>query len=237
MSVFGIDVSSFNVITSWQDIRDAGKEFCIIQAGNDLNGQNSMLMNHVAGCDSVGIKYGLYWFCYALNTTEAYQNGQLCGQIIQQNNLQPYYPVYYDVERTGYHGARAGSVEYWEDNGITPTPVFCQSIITAFCNGLKSVIPGIVFGVYFNQSMFVEFDYASMFLAHTDWSHWIAQWDPYEPSWTTWDIWQYGEGPVNGHTGNVDLNVLHDGWTPPTPPGPTPGTRKLPIWFYLKFPF
>ena len=236
-SVYGIDVSSFNIINDWQQVKNAGKEFCIIQAGNDNTGQNTMLMSHYNGCQSVGIGVGLYWFCYALTPQDAYNNGALCGQIITQNNLRLTYPVYYDVERTGYYDYRAGSVENWINHGITPTPAFARSIIEGFAAGLASQVSN-QFGVYFNQGMWYEFDYSTLLSAHPNWSRWIAQWDPYPPtSWTTWDIWQYGQGPIPGHYGDCDLNVLYEGYVPPGPgPTPTP-SGNMPFWFYLKYPF
>lgn len=233
-SVYGIDVSSFNTVTDWQLVKTSGnKEFCIIQAGNDNTGQNSMLMTHYNGCVSAGIDVGLYWFCYALTPQAAFDNGALCGQIIQRNNLALRYPVYYDVEATGSY-ENPGSVENWINNGINPTPAFVHSIIEGFAAGLASEVSN-TFGVYFNQSMYYQYGYATMYAAHPGWSKWVAQWDPYPPtSWTNWDIWQYGEGSVPGHVGRCDLDVLYEGYDPPGP-GPTAG--KMPFWMFLKYPF
>lgn len=231
----GIDVSSAQGVIDWNQVQDH-IDFALIHinSGTSQTVESRFLYN-ASECQRLGIPFGSYWFCYDLTPQDAYNSGVAGAQILIQNNLQNTYPLYYDLERTGDY-QKPGSVEYWEQHGITPTPAFAQSIIEAFCNGVES--QGVSTGLYFNAAMWNEFQYSAFLAAHPTWSRWVAAWyTTNPPSYTTWDFWQYDNRyTVPGISGAVDMDYLNDGYVPPGP-GPTPVARKMPIWFYLKYPF
>lgn len=230
---FGIDVSSAQGVIDWNQTAPL-IDFAIIHMNSGMTQQpETRLLYNASECERLNVPYGLYWFCYALSAQDAYSDGLAAGQIIANNNLNLTYPVYLDVERTGDY-SRPGTVENWINNGITPTPAFCQGIIEAFASGLTST--GNLMGLYFNAGMYTEFQYQNMLPNHTDWSKWIAQY-PTQPTWETWDFWQYDPvGTIAGISGQVDFDYMNDGYHPPTPPGPypTPTLSNMPIWLYLK---
>ena len=229
----GIDVSSAQGNINWNLVKPS-IDFAIIHinSGTSQSVESKFLYN-ATECERLGIPYGAYWFCYDLTAQDAYNSGVAAGQIISQNNLTNTYPIYYDFEATG-DPDNPGSVEWLVQHGISVTPALVQSLIESFCNGVES--QGLSAGVYFNASMYTQYQYQTLFANHPSWSKWIAQWNSTQPTWTTWDFWQYSEtGIVSGISGNVDLDYKDDGYNPPTPPTPT--RRKLPIWMYLKFPF
>lgn len=229
----GIDVSSAQGVIDWNTVKD-NIDFAIIHINSGMTqAVESRFLYNASECERLSIPYGAYWFCYDLTPQDAYNSGVAGAQILLQNNLNNTYPLYYDFEATGDPN-NPGSVEWLQQNGITVTPAYVQSLIENFCNGVES--QGISTGVYFNASMYTQYQYANLFTNHPSWGKWLAEWSTAQPTWISWDFWQYSEtGTVAGISGTVDLDYKSDNYNPPTPPTPT--RRKLPIWMYLKFPF
>ena len=228
----GIDVSSAQGNIDWNQVAP-NIDFAIIHINSGMTQTvESKFLYNATECERLNIPYGAYWFCYDLTPQDAYNSGVAAAQIIMQNNLTNSYPIYYDFEATGDPN-NPGSVEWLQQNGITVTPALVQSLIENFCDGVES--QGISTGVYFNASMYTQYQYQTLFANHSSWSKWLAEWSSVQPTWIGWDLWQYSEnGTVSGITGYVDLDYKDDGYTP----SPTPVyTRKMPIWMYLKFPF
>lgn len=242
----GTNVYAGYGLIDWSQV--AGNvDFALIRAGFDDSAFpdgayfETQWVNNYTGAIANNIPYGVWWFCYALTPAIARSSGEAVGQYLIDHNLTPTYPIYYDVESSG-DPRYPGSVETWQQAGITVTPQFVQSIIEAWCSGVES--KGFATGVYFNQGMYYAYDYASMFARHPNWSYWLAQWNSPTPTWIDWDFWQYSSGDLDtniipGINASVDLDYLKDGYVPPGPgPGPTPTpSGKMPFWFYLKYPF
>lgn len=235
MAKLGPNVSPAQGTIDWSQVV-GNVDFVLIRAGFDDSSYpnsayfDSQWVNNYTGAVQYNIPYGVWWFCYALNTTQARESGEAVGQYLLDHSLTPTYPIYYDIE--------GASITAWQNAGITVTSSFVLSIINAWCSGVES--KGFLPGVYFNASMYSTYNYANLFTAHPTWSKWLAQWGSTRPTWIDWDFWQYSSGDhdqniIPGINGSVDMNYLKDGYNPPTPPTPT--LKKLPIWMYLKFPF
>lgn len=230
----GIDVSSAQGNINW-NLVEPNIDFAIIHINSGMTqAVETKFLYNATECERLGIPYGAYWFCYDLTVQDAYNSGVAAGQILTQNGLNITYPVFYDVEATGDF-TRPGSYENWINNGITVTTSFVQSLILAFCQGVQS--QGYTAGLYFNQSFYYQYDYATLLVNNPTIVPWVSDIDHSTITWVDWDFWQYSwVGTINGISGTVDLDYKNDNYNPPTPPTPT-GEKKLPIWMYLKFPF
>ena len=91
----GVDISAWQEGIPFDEIKKAGVRFAIIRAGCGKN-KDGQLDKFVAECKKYGIKYGFYWYSYALTVDRAKEEAEACISVIKQ--YDPDYPVYYDIE-------------------------------------------------------------------------------------------------------------------------------------------
>ena len=99
--VYGIDVSDARGTIDWDKVKDSGIDFAIIRAGygnaNAYSWQKDKCFDYnFSNAQRVGIKCGIYWYCYATSIEAAYAEADSCYAIIKNKN--PEYPVYVDIE-------------------------------------------------------------------------------------------------------------------------------------------
>ena len=66
----GVDISAWQEGISFDEIKKAGVQFAIIRAGCGKY-IDSQLDKFVSECKRLGIKYGFYWYSYALTVDRA----------------------------------------------------------------------------------------------------------------------------------------------------------------------
>lgn len=191
----GIDVSSYQGVISWAEVKQAGISFALLRTGygdeSPETQTDSTFAANYDGARAAGIKVGVYHVSYATTTDEAVTEANFCLSILNGKSLD--YPVFYDLEpseKTGQENLTADQL---------------SRIAVAFCNTIKNA--GYQAGVYSTDNVFgdrlwepaiVTYDY---WVAHTGVSH---------PNVGAYTIWQYSHtGTVPGVAGDVDLDYSY----------------------------
>lgn len=182
-----IDISKHNKIVKWAEIK-ANKEIegVIIRCGfgDDMcNQDDNMFLYNVSSCIYYGIPFGVYFYSYAKDTTQAISEylhiKRLCTPLKNYMSL----PVYIDVEEKG-----------------------CENVATAVVTtiGDRLEADGFFVGVYANQYWW------NNYLIGVDrFTKWVARYSNEMPTVKNTDVWQYSStGKVKGIVGNVDCNKL-----------------------------
>ncbi len=131
----GVDISAWQEGIPFDEIKKAGVDFAIIRAGCGKN-KDFQLDTFVRECEKRGIKYGFYWYSYALSVDRAKEEAETFLSVIK--DYKPDYPLYYDIEDKS---------QITELNTRTRT-----DMVHAFCGAIRAA--GYVPGVYANPSWF-----------------------------------------------------------------------------------
>lgn len=221
MSIKGLDVSEFQGIIDWAQVKSAGYQFAMLRAGYGYRTPDQQFQRNAAECNRVGIPAGAYWFCYALSPEDARKEADGCLEVIAPYRME--YPICYDIEHA--------SLTYAEQNGVTFTPSLATQIVKAFCDRIEE--RG-YFAMYYSNQNFLE-TYLSRDL-NRHYALWFARYGSRYDG-IDYGIWQYtSTGSIPGITGNVDLDtgyvdyasvirkagLNHLGSKPVPPPKPTP---------------
>lgn len=184
----GIDVSSYQGVVDWKQVKSDAVEFAILRAGygREISQKDSSFERNYFGCTENNINTGAYWYSYALSADEAKKEADACLKSIAGKKLN--YPVYFDIEDKTQLGL--------SDKRL-------QDIAVAFCNEMETA--GYWVGIYsyksFLESVFTE-DFLkrySIWVAHTGVKATDFKYDH--------GIWQYShKGKIKGILSDVDLN-------------------------------
>ena len=137
MASRGIDVSKHQSVPDYNALKAEGISFVIIRAG--LGGiVDARFMQHYTTAKRAGLKVGVYWFSYSLNTDEAVEEAEDCLRAIDGLSLD--LPVFYDFE---YDTER-----YAKERGVIFTPKLRTDIIVSFCTRIRAA--GYEAGIYTN---------------------------------------------------------------------------------------
>jgi lysozyme len=182
MTVKGIDISQ------WQGNIDLSAlknqvGFVIIRLGystqKDQYAERNMLL-----CESLGIPFGCYWYCYAANTNGAMAEAK--AMVAALGSHKPAYPMYYDIE----------------DNSL-PSGTTLIEIAKTFCNYLES--QHFYAGVYSSLSWF-----NSRLSGLSAFDHWVAEWGSACHYKGEFGMWQYtSDGHLDGYNGRLDMNLAY----------------------------
>lgn len=154
----GIDVSENNGEIDWDSVLDAGVEFAIIRAGWGQGHEDEMFVCNADNALEHGLKIGGYWFSYALNEEEAYQEGRYCRDIIDSWGGIMTLPIFYDQESSSWR----------DNNGWDPACATAQC--DEFADGLS-----LNTGVYANLDWFInKLDYDYLFSKYNG-NIWLAE--------------------------------------------------------------
>lgn len=188
----GIDVSEYNGTIDFEKVKNAGKEFAIIRAGISLR-EDKLLDDNVAGCDAVGLPYGLYWFGKAVTVEQARDEAEAFLTAVEPSGASPELGVWYDLELVSQ---------------AKLTPEKFLAVYEAFASELKPY--GYAVGLYSNKSI-LQTVRNSLPDRMDAIPVWLAQYNKTVTYTGNIDIWQYSKtGAVDGITGDVDLDDLCD---------------------------
>lgn len=70
MASKGIDISKWNTNLDFKRLKTADIDFAMIRAGLGTQ-TDPMFASHIKAAQAAGMQVGVYWFAYALNTSEA----------------------------------------------------------------------------------------------------------------------------------------------------------------------
>lgn len=197
MSYKGIDVSKYQTSINWDAVKANGIEFAIIKcaSGDNIPSQDDpYFLENVAGCEEVGMPYGIYLYSYATNDNQRQSEIDHVLRLLQ--NCNPTYPVYLDLEDKSQLGM---GIDWITDYAVQ----FCEAISNA---GYKA-------GIYANQDWLTNYIYTSRL---NDYEIWIANFgnnDGNIPELNydgQYQIHQYtSNGYVSGINGRVDMNICY----------------------------
>ena len=141
---------------------------------------------NIKNAQAAGLECGVYWYSYAVSTSEALKEAKVCYNTIKGYKLS--YPVAFDIEDP-------------TQTGLSVTTI--SNMTKVFCNYLEE--QKYYVSVY-SYASFLKDKMNSSVLSRYD--IWVAHTGVSKPSYTgSYGMWQYSHtGKVNGISGNVDLN-------------------------------
>jgi lysozyme len=203
-----LDLSHYNPVTSWAQIRQAAIVGVIHKATEGTTTRDETYAARQPEALAAGLLFGAYHFGRA---------GDPMGQAAH----------FLDVAQPT---AETLLVLDWESCGAEPSMSLreAEQFVCAVYAGVGRW-PGLYSGMSFCQDALVDVRYTVLSLCFL----WLARYDetPPEvpPAWETWSLWQWTdhgtvpgiEGPVDRNRWNGDLAGLARLWG--RPPGPAPG--------------
>ncbi len=191
----GVDISAYQTGIPFDKIKQAGVQFAIIRAGCGKI-KDSQLDTFVAECKKHGIKYGFYWYSYALTVDRAKEEAEYCISVIKQYN--PDYPIYYDIEDKSQIGQLTTRIR--------------TDMCHAFCDVIRKA--GYTAGVYANPSWFNNFLYKKELV--DEYEIWLAHWTEnpnvlsrynYNQKVWQWEVDNIADYNVDGDLSFYDYNL------------------------------
>ena len=199
VSVTGIDVSHWQKLIDWEQVKESGVEFAMIRLGYRGYEQGGLSVDSYAtanldGAIAAGLDVGVYFFSQAITPEEAEEEAYF---VLEQ--LEPYkdsitMPVVFDWEHVSNANARTANMR--DPDMLTDcTLAFLQTIEAA---GYRTM-------VYFNRTQ--SWKYLNL-EELKDYEFWLAAYTqrmdfPYKIQ-----MWQYtNKGEVPGVTGECDINI------------------------------
>lgn len=191
MQFYGIDVSKWQGVIDWKQVKDAGVEFAMIKAGEGLCMEETFLRN-IAGAKENGIACGVYWFANARSISECHAEAAACIETIKNYKLE--YPVVYDFEyRTVVN------------NPLADDRRLATDVIITFLSDIESAgyYPMVYSNIDFSQR-YLELDRLT-----ERFDFWFAHYDISAPD-KRCNIWQRScTGRIAGINADVDLDVSY----------------------------
>ncbi len=99
MAKNGIDVSEWQGVIDWEDVKASGKvDFVILRAGYGkyASQKDKQFERNYSECKRLGIPVGAYWYSYAVTEKEAKEEASACLEVLADKKLD--YPLYFDLE-------------------------------------------------------------------------------------------------------------------------------------------
>lgn len=183
----GIDVSENNGRVNWQIVKNKGMEFAIIRLGYGSGHLDSEFYCNVNGALAAGLKIGIYYYSYALNTYGAHKEAEFVLQTLKESGLTPERlecGIWYDMEDADGFKERHGMPS--------------NSEITAMCSRFISDLnaAGYSCGIYASLD-WLENKIETHRLAEYV-PYWCAQWGG-SCDWPRAKMWQYTDClPIGG---------------------------------------
>ena len=155
MGRYGIDISEHNGNIDLSKYKD---QFVIIRAGWGLGHLDKKYRRNVKECERLGIKFGVYWYSYALDDRTAEKEAVSFIDIIKGDNVQ--LGAWLDME----------DADGWKKrNGWAPTKRGVSDIVVRFCGKVEEA--GFYTGVYLSYSWLQYLDNNTI-----PFDRWIAHW-------------------------------------------------------------
>ena len=191
MTIKGIDISHWNVVKDFNQVKASGIDFVILKAGGSDAGfyTDVQFENYYRLAKLAGLDVGVYYFAgknfYGWESGEA--DAMRFARIIKDKKFE--YPVYIDIELTS---TASNMVEKATDAAI------------AFCRYMEN--QGYFAGIY--ASDISGFRERLQLERLSQFSKWVARYGKKPQYVEDYAIWQKSStGKVPGIIGNVDVDV------------------------------
>ncbi len=180
----GIDVSKYNGVINWAQVKASGINFAFLKIGSTKSGLDPTFHYNITNAQANGVKVGVYLYSYATNVEQATMEALLVAQWLAPYGLQM--PVVIDIEDKVQRGLSVAEV---------------NAIINTFCLIIDSA--GYYPMVYSYKNFF------SGKIGATPWERWMAQYGS-QLDYNGVSFWQYtSSGSVPGIGGRVDMNYQY----------------------------
>lgn len=186
----GIDVSKYQGVINWKEVKESGVEFAMLRCtvGGAGGGVDRTFFRNASECEKAGLPFGVYNYSRAVTAAQAKTEARLLLETVKGMKLS--YPVAFDVEDSVQ---RALSPEALTD------------VVCAFCEEIEKA--GYYAIIYSSKSWF------SVHLSEERlkrYDKWVAQWNDKCTYKGDYGMWQYSSsGCVEGITGRCDLNEAY----------------------------
>ena len=203
-SKVGIDISVWNEIVNWNEIKKAGIDFVIIRSSGSYasNGKlykDSKFDSHIRGALNAGLQVGIYHYSQAITRDEAILEARYVDSIIRSYKSKLTLPVAFDrelySESNGYYGR---TYKIGKEKDAEVSLAFLDEITRL---GYK--------GSFYSYTSYLN-NQINMNKISPKYPVWVAQYNykcDYKGPYTTW---QYSsQGKVNGIRGDVDMNIMY----------------------------
>ena len=202
----GIDVSQFNGIINWGNVKRSGMDFAMLRVGFRGYGKTGNLREdanfrtNIQLTNKLEIPTGVYFVTQAITEAEAIEEANFVIEKIKGYNIK--YPVAIDIEYPKLESeSDVPRTQNLDKNTRTYlAKVFCQIIQNAG----------------YTPMIYCNIDWATNYLNMSELSQydtWIAHYRDVNlgPNYSgNYSIWQYtSSGSVIGVLGNVDLNICY----------------------------
>ena len=189
----GCDVSKWQGRVNWQQVKASGQaSFVILRAGLGRSGDvvDPTFGTNYAGCQSVGLPVGAYWYSYASDTASAQAEARACLAAIRGKQLE--YPVWFDQE---YNPATKNMTVQQRTN-----------VVKTFCEALEKA--GYYTGLYCSRNWLTNNLDSSQLKAYDLWITSYTKTPGKLP--LPYGMWQYSSTcSIPGINGNVDLDIAY----------------------------
>lgn len=195
MSVYGVDVSSYNGLIDWRKVKKAGFDFAILKIIRKDGNKDTAFERNYETASNAGIAIqGVYNYSYATGIEKAKKDAKAVLNALNGRRAM----VWLDVEDECQKNLGYGLI----------------SIIKTYKAEIENA--GLEFGIYTGLSFYNS--YIKPYRKEISCPLWIARYGKnngtkdvkYQPQLEGMVGWQYtSKGKVNGINGNVDLNVFY----------------------------
>lgn len=202
----GIDVSEWQGVINWSQVKNAGIEFVIPRASLGRATQDKIFNVVVSGAKEAGVDIpAIYHASYACTAEDAKTEADFVLSLCNKYKLPKSTVIFFDYEDFSLKYFNDQQAKKKDEQRITLTPGLVQLFAQTFCNRVTAA--GYTAGVYFNQNWFVNwYDKGKNF--SENWKRWLAdlEGDANYPC----DIHQYSfHGKVSGIKTEVDLDYFY----------------------------
>lgn len=189
----GIDVSSWQGDINFEKVKSAGVEFVIIRVGSKwgMDGDyfiDSKFEQNIEGFNKVGLPVGIYFYSYAKNSKEAYEEAMWIIDKIKKYKID--LPIAFDWENwSSFNKYNLSMYSLTE-----MSKVFLNTIEKHGYRGMNYSSKSYLEGIWFD----------------TGYPTWLAHYTKQTNYEGDYMFWQFcNNGLVDGINGNVDLNVMY----------------------------
>lgn len=183
----GADISKWQGEIDFKALK-GNVDFIILRGGYGLK-IDEKFKEYAKCCECQSIPFGVYWYSYAKNSNDVYNETSLAISLIKDYKLD--WPVYFD----------------WEDESTSHLQKSdAQNIARLWCNAIEKA--GYFCGIYTNKNYYVNKFGPELFNRY---NCWLADWNNGTAPSYNCGMHQYtNKGSIKGVNTNVDLDKAED---------------------------
>jgi len=188
---YGIDVSKWQGVIDWKQVKESGVEFAMIRLGTQIGAHedsklDDYFLENIKGAKEVGIKVGVYYYSYASSKKEARDQAKWVVKNLKGFDLD--LPVVFDWEC--YSMFNSFSISFYDLNRIADS----------FLGEIRH------YG--YQPMLYASKNYLEKIWTSFDSKVWLAHYTTYTNYQGDYLMWQLtNHGVVSGIQGEVDIDL------------------------------